>query len=60
MIGIYKITNISNNKCYIGQSVNIERRWMQHKETMNNPYIDAYNRELYNDMRVFGLDNFYL
>lgn len=58
MIGIYKITNISNNKCYIGQSVNIERRWMQHKETMNNPYIDAYNRELYNDMRIFGLDNF--
>jgi len=58
MIGIYKITNISNNKCYIGQSVNIERRWMQHKETMNNPYIDAYNRELYSDMRVFGLDNF--
>ena len=31
MIGIYKITNIINNKIYIGQSVNIERRWTQYK-----------------------------
>lgn len=30
MMGIYKITNILNNKCYIGQSINIERRWEEH------------------------------
>lgn len=29
-IGIYKITNKLNNKCYIGQSVHIERRWQEH------------------------------
>lgn len=58
MIGIYKITNTLNNKCYIGQSVDIERRWRHHKETMNNPHIEAYNKELYKDMRSFGLDNF--
>jgi group I intron endonuclease len=31
MIGIYKITNRINGKFYIGQSNNIERRFMEHK-----------------------------
>ena len=31
MIGIYKITNVLNNKVYIGQSNNIERRFREHK-----------------------------
>lgn len=30
MIGIYKITNLLNNKIYIGQSIHIERRWIEH------------------------------
>lgn len=30
MIGIYKITNLVNNKVYIGQSIHIERRWQEH------------------------------
>ena len=30
MIGIYKITNLVNGKAYVGQSVHIERRWMEH------------------------------
>ena len=29
-IGIYKITNLLNNKIYIGQSLNIERRFKEH------------------------------
>lgn len=29
--GIYKITNLKNNKNYIGQSINIARRWGEHK-----------------------------
>ena len=33
MIGIYKITN-PNNKIYIGQSINIERRFNQYKKLM--------------------------
>ena len=28
--GIYKITNLINNKCYIGQSRNIESRIKKH------------------------------
>ena len=31
MIGIYKITNLINGKIYIGQSVDINKRWRQHK-----------------------------
>lgn len=31
MIGIYKITNKINGKCYIGQSVDIERRFTEHR-----------------------------
>ena len=31
MVGIYKITNNINNKSYIGQSTDIERRFAQHK-----------------------------
>ena len=28
--GIYKITNLKTQQCYIGQSVNIQDRWKQH------------------------------
>lgn len=34
MIGIYKIENTLNGKVYIGQAVNIEVRWEQHKEAI--------------------------
>lgn len=30
MIGIYKITNKINNKCYVGQSNDIQRRFKEH------------------------------
>lgn len=36
MIGIYKITNLINNKCYIGQSIDIDRRWKQHLYMLNS------------------------
>ena len=29
--GIYKITNIINNKSYVGSSVDICTRWREHK-----------------------------
>ena len=29
-MGIYKITNLENGKCYIGQAVNVPERWRQH------------------------------
>lgn len=38
--GIYKIQNLKNGKIYIGQSINIERRWKTYEtllRTKNNP-----------------------
>lgn len=32
--GIYKITNIKNNKIYIGSSINMYERWRKHKEML--------------------------
>lgn len=36
MIGIYKITNTLNGKCYIGQSIDIQRRWEEHLYRSSN------------------------
>jgi len=34
MIGIYKITNVTNNKVYIGQSIDIQHRWACHRHDL--------------------------
>lgn len=36
MIGIYRIKNIINNKCYYGSSKNIINRFKIHKYRLNN------------------------
>lgn len=36
--GVYKITNTKNNKCYIGSSKNIEKRWYFHKYDLIHGY----------------------
>jgi group I intron endonuclease len=35
MIGIYRIKNKVNNKCYYGSSKNIDKRWKRHKNELN-------------------------
>lgn len=42
MIGIYKITSPSG-KIYIGQSVNIERRFLDYKKSLKKSQIKLYN-----------------
>lgn len=58
MIGIYKITNLINNKCYIGQSRNIKRRFSNHKSDAFNKKSNQYNYPLYRAIRKYGIDNF--
>lgn len=56
--GIYKITNQYNQKCYIGQSVNIEHRWRQHRRAVNKTESDTYDYPLYRAIRKYGIENF--
>ena len=57
MTGIYKITNLINNKIYIGQSVDIKKRWATHKR---QAFIKGkeYDKYLYRAIRKYGIDNF--
>lgn len=58
MIGIYKIENLINHKCYIGQAVDVNRRWRKHRETYNEPKFPQYEYPLYRAMRKYGFENF--
>lgn len=55
MIGIYKIENLLNGKVYIGQSVNIEKRWQDHK---NRAKSHTASYTITNAMNKYGIDNF--
>jgi group I intron endonuclease len=54
--GIYKITNIKNNKFYIGSAINISRRWYEHKNNLK--YNRHCNRILQNSFNKYGYENF--
>lgn len=58
MIGIYKITNTINQKCYIGQSENIKRRWKDHKKDAFWENGPDYEYPLYRAIRKYGIDKF--
>lgn len=57
-IGIYKITNLINNKIYIGQSVNIERRIGAHFNYAFSKGAKEYNTPIHNAIRLYGKENF--
>jgi len=56
--GIYKITNKINNHSYIGQSVNIENRWVDEKSRAFNSNSESYDSTLSKAFRKYGVDNF--
>lgn len=55
--GIYKITNLLTEQCYIGQSVNISDRWKQHCKCGLGIQASATNK-LYNTMQKDKVWNF--
>ena len=55
--GIYKITEISSGKCYIGQAVNIADRWKQHIKRGLGAEPPTRNK-LYPAMIAAGPENF--
>lgn len=58
MYSVYKITNLINNKCYIGSSIRVEIRWREHRNTAFNENSPIYNYPLYRAFRKYGLENF--
>ena len=58
MVGIYKITNKINDNCYIGLSVDIERRWKAHKQRYRDSGNKEYDKVLYKAFRKYGIENF--
>ena len=55
--GIYKITNIVTDECYIGQSVDIYKRWNEHCKCGLGIDTPPGNK-LYKAIQEYGLENF--
>lgn len=56
---IYKITNLINNKCYIGQTIKpANLRWEEHKKHAYGIHPNDQNKTLYKAIRKYGLENF--
>lgn len=54
--GIYKITCLNNDNFYIGSSVNIHKRWTQHKSALlNNRHCNSILQNIHNK---YGIDSF--
>ena len=56
-MGIYKITNIITDECYIGQAVDIYKRWNDHCKCGLGIDTPPGNK-LYKSMQEYGLENF--
>ena len=57
VMGIYMITNLKNEMCYVGQAVNIQERWRQHIKRAIGAETPTQNK-LYPAMAKFGAENF--
>ena len=55
--GIYKITNLDNGMCYVGQSVDVADRWRQHVKRGVGAEPVTQNK-LYPAMKSIGVENF--
>ena len=55
--GIYKITNLKNGMCYVGQCVDAASRWRQHIKRGLGAETPTKNK-LYPAMAEFGVENF--
>lgn len=58
MIGIYKITNKINGQSYVGQSINITKRWGDHIKASTDPANSEYLSPLHRAMRKYLIKTF--
>ena len=56
LIGIYRIVNNVNGKCYVGSAVNLNNRWRTHKGPLRkNKHGNSYFQNAWNK---YGEENF--
>lgn len=55
---IYKYTNKTTGKIYIGQTNNMENRFRGHKSDAYNPKSNGYKLPFHQAIRKYGMDNF--
>lgn len=55
--GIYKITNVENGMCYVGQATSVQNRWLQHIKRGIGAESPTRNK-LYPAMYELGVENF--
>ena len=64
MIGVYAIRNTQNSKMYIGESIDIEKRWKSHQEDLDNgnhhsyKLQEDYDKSKSKEFRFFVLEEF--
>lgn len=58
MLYIYKFTNMTNQKVYIGQTNDIEKRKRGHKSESFNTKANGYHLPFHCAVRKYGWDNF--
>lgn len=58
MIGIYKIENQINGKIYIGQSIDIEKRWNKHILDSKDWQITEQSAVIHKAINKYGVNNF--
>lgn len=54
--GVYEIVNKITGDCYIGSSIDLDKREKQHFR--ESTWRDNPNKQLYKDMKQYGKDNF--
>ena len=58
--GVYLITNLINNKKYVGISNDIKQRWHAHVCAAKNENYNEYHTPLHRAIRKYGIENFSL
>jgi len=57
-IGIYCFENLVDGKKYIGQSINIERRYKEHFRFLEKEECGDENKYFWNALKKYGIQNF--
>ncbi len=56
--GIYAIINWVNGKMYIGKTTNMQKRWREHKSSLNRENYKHENKQLIRAWQKYGENNF--